>query len=80
MISVFLIKTALLRFGIVVKDISFDVDNECIKVNYSKSGKQETKLIPFSQIEELFTADSEAQADDTVPYYAPPGLRPGDKY
>jgi len=80
MISIFLIKTALLRFGIIVKDISFDVDNECIKVNYMKAGQAETKSIPFSQIEELFKADSEDQADSTVPYYAPPGLDPGDKY
>ena len=80
MISIFLLKTALLRFGIIVKDISFDVDNECIKVNYSKAGEEKTKSIPFSQIEELFNAESEAQTDDTVPYYAPPGLEPGDKY
>ena len=80
MISIFLIKTALLRFGIIVKDISFDVDNECIKVNYFKGGETKTKSIPFSQIEELFKADSEAPTEPTVPYYAPPGLEPGSKY
>ena len=80
MISIFLIKTALLRFGIIVKDISFDVDNECVKVNYSKGGEEKTKSIPFSQIEELFNADSETAKDETVPYYAPPGLEPGSKY
>lgn len=80
MISIFLIKTALLRFGIVVQDVSFDVDNERINVNYLQGGKPQTKSIRFSQIEELFTSDSEAPADSKVPYYAPPGLEPGDEY
>jgi len=80
MISIFLLKTALLRFGIIVNDISFDVGNECIKVNYLMAGIEKIRSIPFSQIEELFKADSEAKADSTVPYYAPPGLEPGSKY
>jgi hypothetical protein len=75
MISIFVLKTALLRFGVVVQDVSFDVDNECINVNYLLGGKKQTKSVPFSQIEALFTSKPEAPADYEVPYYAPPELQ-----
>lgn len=56
MMSIFLIKTALLRFGVVISDVKFDVDNECIMVNYTMHGTQQTKKVPFEQIEQLFTS------------------------
>jgi hypothetical protein len=73
MISIFLIKTALLRFGVVVQSVSFDVDNKRINVDYLHGDKQQTKSIQFSHIEGLFKSDSEAPADYKRPYYAPEG-------
>lgn len=77
MISIFLIKTALLRFGVVVQGVSFDVDNEKIDVKYTLQGMEQTKSVTFSQIEELFTSDSGGPAAPGPPYYAPPGLQQG---
>ena len=62
MISVFIIKTALLRFGVVIQDVKFDIDGECIIVNYISKGEQKSKSVPFQEIEELFTADLSGQA------------------
>lgn len=62
MISSFLIKTALLSYGISIQDVKFDIDGECIIVNYSKKGEQQRKAVPFQEIEQLFKADSEALA------------------
>lgn len=73
MMSIFLIKTALLRFGIVVQSVSFDVDNEKINVKYMLKGVEQNKSIQFSQIEELFTSDSDGPAAYEPPYYAPNG-------
>ncbi len=73
MMSIFIIKTALLRFGVVVQEIKFDIDNECINVNYTLHGKDQTKSVPFSQIEALFTSDSEGQAGPGRPFIGPPG-------
>lgn len=86
MISIFLIKAALLRFGVVVQGISFDVDNEKIDVKYTLQGMEQTKSVTFSQIEELFKSDSGGPpgrptsdpgypAQPGPPYYAPPGLQ-----
>jgi len=75
MISIFLIKTALLRFGVVVQGISFDVDNEKIDVKYTLQGMEKTKSVAFSQIEDLFASDSGGPASPGPPYNAPPGLR-----
>ena len=77
MISIFLIKTALLRFGIVVQGISFDVDNEKIDVKYTLQGMEQTKSVSFSQIEDLFKSDPGAPAAPGPSYYAPPGLQQG---
>lgn len=70
--TIFLVKTALLRFGIVIEGVSFDIDNEKIDVNYLHHGQQQIKSIPFSQIEELFTSAASTPADPERPYYAPP--------
>jgi len=71
--TIFLIKTALLRFGIVVKDVKFDVDNEAVVVNYSLQGARQSKSVPFSEIEQLFTADSSGPAGPGACDPAPPG-------
>ena len=63
MISMFLIKTALLRFGVVVQDVKFDVDGECVIVNYMMHGSKHRKAVPFSEVEQLFTSAPEASAD-----------------
>ena len=60
MISIFLIKTALLRFGVVISNVKFDVDGECVIVNYTMHGAQQVKSVSFSQIEQLFTSNPEA--------------------
>lgn len=70
--TIFLVKTALLRFGIVIEDVSFDVNNEKIDVNYTQNGRQQIKSVPFSQIEALFTSTASPPADPERPYYAPP--------
>jgi len=75
MISIFLIKTALLRFGVVVQGISFDVDNEKIDVKYTLQGMEQTKSVTFSQIEDLFKSDSGCPAPPEPPYYDLSGLR-----
>ena len=62
MMSIFLIKTALLRFGVVISDVKFDVDNGCIAVNYTLHGTQHNKKVPFEQIEQLFTSAQDAPA------------------
>jgi hypothetical protein len=54
--TIFLIKTALLRFGVVISEVKFDVDGENIVVNYSLHGVQQTKIVAFSEIERLFNA------------------------
>ncbi len=69
--TIFLVKTALLRFGIVIEGISFDVNNEKIDVNYLQNGKQQLKSVPFSQIEDLFTSAASRPADPGRPCYAP---------
>lgn len=58
----FLIKTALLRFGVVISDVKFDVDGECVIVNYMMHGAPHRKAVPFSEIEQLFTSAPEAPA------------------
>jgi len=73
MISIDLIKTALKQFGIIVQDISFDVDKKEILVRYQHGGSFQAKSIPFSQIEELFTSTTDGPADYKRPYYAPQG-------
>ena len=73
MISIFVLKTALLRFGVVVQDVSFDIDNECINVNYLLHGEKQIKSVPFSQIEDLFKSKPEAPESYETPYYAPSG-------
>ena len=60
MISIFIIKTALLRFGVVIQDVKFDVDNGCVIVNYTLQGAQQSKSVPFEQIEQLFTSAQDA--------------------
>lgn len=70
--TIFLVKTALLRFGVVIQGVSFDVDHELIEVKYTLKGKEQTKSIPFSQIEELFTSKATDPAGYQRPYYAPP--------
>lgn len=70
--TIFLVKTALLRFGVVIEGVSFDIDNEKIDVNYTQNGTQHLKSIPFSQIEALFTSAASTPADVKRPYYAPP--------
>jgi len=62
MITTFLIKTALLRFGVVIQDVKFDVDNEVVVVNYTHSGEQQSKKVPFEDVEKLFTSEPEAPA------------------
>jgi len=57
MISMFVIKTALLRIGIVVQRVSFDSDNKCLNVAYQENGKKKIKSVPFSEIEQLITSD-----------------------
>lgn len=54
--TIFLIKTALLRFGVVISEVKFDVDGKNIVVNYSLHGAQQTKIVAFSEIERLFNA------------------------
>ena len=73
MFSTALIKMALLRFGVVVQAVSFDVDKKLIDVNYLFHGKKITKSIPFSQIEELFTSTTDGPAAYKRPYYTPQG-------
>ena len=54
--TIFLIKTALLRFGVVIQDVKFDVDNESVIVNFTLHGAKQSKSVPFAQIEQLFTS------------------------
>ena len=68
----FLIKTVLLRFGVVIEGVKFDIDNEKVDVNYTQHGNQQIKSVPFSQIEALFTSAATTPADPERPYYAPP--------
>ena len=72
MISMFLIKTALLRFGVEIEGVKFDIDNEKVDINYTQHGQQQIKSVPFSQIEALFTSAASTPADTGRPYYAPP--------
>jgi len=58
--TIFLIKTALLRFGVVIQDVKFDVDNESVIVNFTLHGSQQSKSVPFAQIEQLFTSAQDA--------------------
>lgn len=58
--TIFLIKTALLRFGVVISEVKFDVDGENIVVNYSLHGARQTKIVAFSEIERLFNASQDA--------------------
>lgn len=69
--TIFLIKTALLRFGVVIEGVKFDVDNEKIDVNYLQHGSQQIKTVSFSQIEALFTSAASPPADVQRPYYSP---------
>ena len=62
MMSIFLIKTALLRFGVVIQGILFDVDNELVIVNYKQHGAQQTTSVPFQDIEQLFTSAQDGPA------------------
>ena len=71
--SIFLIKTALLRFGVVVTDVSFDIDQECINVNYLRNGAAQTKSVSFQEIEQLFTSKATDPAGPRARYYPPPG-------
>lgn len=80
MISIFLIKTTLMRFGVVISEVKFDVDNECIAVNYTLHGSQQSKSVPFSQIEQLFTQATdgpEPYDPRDVAHDPPPGLGQG---
>jgi len=61
MMTTFMIKAALSRFGVAVQSIKFDVDNERIVVNFSMRGASQEKIIPFADIEELFADGSEAR-------------------
>ena len=69
----FLIKRALLRFGVVVQDVKFDVDNECVLVNYLIHRKSQSKSFRFSEIEALFTSDSRGLAARLGNNNGPPG-------
>lgn len=71
--SIFIIKTALLRFGVVIEEVKFDIDNEAIVVNYLKKGKKQSKSVPFSDIEDLFTFDSNGPAGPEAGDPTPPG-------
>ena len=74
--TIFLIKTALLRFGVVIRDVKFDVDNESVIVNFTLHGSQQSKSVPFAQIEQLFTSAADVpDADDPrdVAHDPPPG-------
>ena len=62
MISTFILKTALLSWGITIQDVKFDIDGECVIVNYSMKGAQQRKAVSFQEIEQLFKTDSEAPA------------------
>ena len=72
MISTFIIETALLRFGVIIEGVKFDVDNKKIDVNYLQHGQQQIKTVSFSQIEALFTSTASTPTDVERPYYAPP--------
>jgi len=79
MISMFLIKTALLRWGIIIQDVKFDIDGECVIVNYRQGGEPHKKMVSFREIEELFVLDPEVPAapvaGDRAPgYISGPGI------
>jgi len=59
MISTFLIKTALLSWGITIRDVKFDIDSECVIVNYTAKGTELSKSVSFQEIEQLFKTGSE---------------------
>lgn len=61
--TIFLIKTTLLRFGVVISEVKFDVGGENIVVNYSLHGARQSKIVPFSEIERLFNASQDAPGD-----------------
>ena len=63
------LKTILAAAGIIVKAVRFDAAARAIVVDFTLAGRPQTKIIPFSEIEELFT---EAPA-------RPPGAAPPDK-
>lgn len=71
MISIFLIKTALMRFGIIIESVTFNADREQIIIIYTRQERSIVKIVPFSEIEELFTSAPEApaasQAGDLAP-------------
>lgn len=69
--TIFLVKTALLRFGVVIEGVKFDVENAKIDVNYLQHGQQQIKTVSFRQIEELFTSTASPPADVERPYYSP---------
>ena len=74
--TIFLIKTALLRFGVVISDVKFDVDQECVVVNYTLQGSQQSKSVPFDEIERLFTSTQDGPAAHDprdVAHDPPPG-------
>ena len=76
--AIFVLKTALLRYAIVIDQVRFDVDGECIVVEYSIHGRPETKTVPFADIESMFSESSgrppaSPPVDDRPDQAAPPG-------
>ena len=61
--AVFVLKTALLRYGITIDQVRFDVGGECIVVEYQLHGQAQTKSVPFAEIESLFSESTGRQSE-----------------
>jgi len=75
-IGIFVLKTALLRYGIIIQNVKFDVDQECIVIEYTLSGQAQSKQAPFAEIEALFS-ESPARPPGASPGGDLPGSGPG---
>lgn len=68
------LKTGLLRFGIVVQSVRFDMDSASIIVEYHQHCVKHTKSVPFSEIEDLFSeSPGSPPGAPSVDERAPPG-------
>ncbi len=65
-LSIFVLKTALLRFGVIIDQVRFDVNGETIVVEYQLHGVASTKSVPFAEIEDLFS-ESTARPPAALP-------------
>lgn len=55
MLAIQALRTILAAAGIIVRAVRFDSNSRVIVVDFTLAGQARTKIIPFSEIEDLFS-------------------------